>query len=1375
MNKCTACGDCPTVCPVTRANEYDWGLSSRKATYKPYAQAIPGGYCIEKKDRAPCGLACPANLNVQGYVAMVKEGKYREAIEIILEKLPLPGVLGRVCVHQCEKSCRRLEKEEAVSIRELKRVAAEQVDLSGLPIPAIEPNGKHVAVIGSGPSGLTAAYFLALKGYQVRIYEAMPEAGGMLRYCIPTYRLPRSILDAEIAFIQRHGVEILTNTPLGKDLTLDDLLGHGTAAVYLATGAHQGLRMGIPGEDELQGVVDVVSFLRDVHLGKRTQVSGKVVVVGGGHSVLDAAVTSVRMGAKEVHIVYRRSRREMLADQAEVTMAEVAGVKIHFQVAPLRLVGEKGQVIGLECIRTRLMEADSTGRRKPVPIAGSEIFFEAETVISAIGQEPDLRYLGNDSGLAISKWGLLVTNPATLQTNRPDVFAGGDCITGPATAIEAVEAGQRAAHYIDRYLQGLELPQEWEEEPPVRGDWLPIAPDEPIRQRRRIPFIEESKVQRGVSIITQEVINDLATEEADRCLDCGVCCECFQCVSACKAGAVDHSQQEKVHTIEVGAVILAPGFQPYDPSRFDTYEYANHPNVVTSLEYERILSASGPTMGHLVRPSDHKEPKKIAWLHCVGSRDVNHCDHAYCSSVCCMAAIKEAVISKEHSRGDLDCAIFYMDMRTYGKDFERYYERARNESGVRFIRSRIHSITPLGEKEDLAIQYVTESGEITEEVFDLVVLSVGMETPEQVLKIGQTLGIEMDQHGFALTSPARPVATSRPGIYVCGAFQEPKDIPASVMEASAAASEAAAKLSEARNTLIKERSFPEEREVSGQEARIGVFVCNCGINIGGIVRVPEVAAYARNLPGVHYVEENLFTCSQDTQEKMKEVIEKEKLNRIVVAACTPRTHEPLFQETLRDAGLNKYLFEMANIRNQCSWVHNQDPDGATRKAKDLVRMAVTRANLIQPLLQPKLPVTKKALVVGGGVAGLTAALNLADQGFPTHLIEEKDILGGNARHLITTWKGDPIQPLISELIRKVQEHPHLQIHLKTKLKEVQGFLGNFVTTVSNGQGDQVIEHGAMILATGGKEFSPREYLYGQDPRVMTHLELDQAIIRGDSRIKEAQSAVFIQCVGSREPEHPYCSKVCCTHSLKSALYLKELNPDLECIILYRDIRAYGTRETLYQEARSKGVLFVRYDPDHKPRVEKDDRGNLQVKILDHVLGQEIILDADLVGLASAILPQDNSPLAQLCKVPVNEDGFFMEAHAKLRPVDFSTDGIFVAGLAHYPKPIEESITQALAAASRAGVVLSQNFIEAEGVVSHINEEFCRGCGKCAEICTYKAVELITNETGLTVARVNEAVCKGCGPCAVVCPTGAAGLRHFNDGQVLKMLEAALAA
>jgi heterodisulfide reductase subunit A2 len=495
----------------------------------------------------------------------------------------------------------------------------------------------------------------------------------------------------------------------------------------------------------------------------------------------------------------------------------------------------------------------------------------------------------------------------------------------------------------------------------------------------------------------------------------------------------------------------------------------------------------------------------------------------------------------------------------------------------------------------------------------------------------------------------------------------------------------------------------------------------------------------------------------------------------VVAACTPRTHEPLFQETLRDAGLNKYLFEMANIRNQCSWVHSQAPDAATEKAKDLIRMAVTRANLIQPLMQPRLPVNKQVLVVGGGLSGMSAALNLADQGFQTFLVEKEDRLGGNALHLISTWQGDPIQPMISDLIRKVQNHPRLQVYLNTLLKDVRGFLGNFSSTLSNPDGDTSIEHGAMVLATGGKEYTPQEYLYGQDPRIMTHLELDQALAVQEDGIKKADSAVFIQCVGSREPEHPYCSKVCCTHSIKTALHLKEMNPDMDCTILYRDIRAYGTREILYQQARDKGILFIRYDLDHKPRVEKDPQGNLNVRVIDHILGQEVILDADIIGLASAILPQDNSPIAQLCKVAVNEDGFFMEAHAKLRPVDFANDGIFVAGLAHYPKPVEESITQALAAASRAGVVLSQDFIEAEGVVSHVDEDLCRGCGKCTEICAYKAVELVVNEEGRTVARVHEAICKGCGPCAVVCPTGAASLRHFSDQQVLKVLESALAA
>jgi heterodisulfide reductase subunit A2 len=857
--------------------------------------------------------------------------------------------------------------------------------------------------------------------------------------------------------------------------------------------------------------------------------------------------------------------------------------------------------------------------------------------------------------------------------------------------------------------------------------------------------------------------------------------KCRACEKFCPNQAVNFDEQPRAHSLTVGSIILAPGFETYDPGRYPAYAYSHFPNVITSLEFERILSASGPSLGHLIRPSDlnkktepPKEIRKIAWLQCVGSRDINHCDHAYCSSVCCMYAIKEAVIAKEHSKQDLDCAIFFMDMRTYGKDFERYYERAKTEAGVRFIRSRIHSVDP-AENGDLILQYVDEQGLVRAEFFNLVVLSVGMETPPQVIEMAERFGVAVNRHGFSLTADVDPVATSRPGIYVCGSFQEPKDIPNSVMEASAAASQAEASLSPARKSLIQKREFPVEKEVAGEKPRIGVFVCNCGVNIGGIVNVPNVAEYARTLPGVDYVEENLFTCSQDTQDKMKEVIAREGLNRIVVAACTPRTHEPLFQETLRDSGLNKYLFEMANIRNQCSWVHSQEPEKATEKARDLVRMAVTRANLIQPLPQPRLPVNRQALVVGGGVSGMTAALNLAEQGFETHLVERSSELGGNARRLLTTWQGDPLPPWVDSLVDKVQNHLLLTVHLNTTLKQLNGFVGNFVSTLGNGQGEMVLEHGALVLATGGREYQPSEYRYGEDDRIMTQLEMDQALLKEDPRVLNASGVVFIQCVGSREPERPYCSRVCCTHTLKSAIDLKEKNPDRDCVVLYRDIRSYGTRETLYQKARDLGVLFIRFNREDKPRVEKTPAGGLQVLVRDHILDREVALDADLVCLAAAVLPQENQEMAQLCKVAVNEDGFFMEAHAKLRPVDFAVDGIFVAGLAHYPKPVEESISQALAAASRAGVVLSQDYIEAEGVVSHVDEALCRGCGKCVEICAYQAAELITTPEGKQVAHVNEAVCKGCGPCTVVCPTGAASLRHFNDRQVLKMLEAALAA
>jgi len=847
--------------------------------------------------------------------------------------------------------------------------------------------------------------------------------------------------------------------------------------------------------------------------------------------------------------------------------------------------------------------------------------------------------------------------------------------------------------------------------------------------------------------------------------------KCGFCKKVCPADAVDFDQKEEIQTLQVGAVIMAPGFSTFEPSNLDTYQYTAYANVITSLEMERILSATGPFQGHLVRPSDNVEPKKIAWLQCIGSRDINKCDHGYCSSVCCMYAVKEAVIAKEHAKTELDAAIFYMDMRTYGKEFESYYDRARNEQGVRFVRTRVHSIVEDKDTKSLSLRYVDESGKVLDEIFDMVVLSVGMETPKELVELANTLDIELNSDNFAKTSNFAPVKTSREGIYVCGAFQEPKDIPYSVMEASAAACWAEADLCKSRGALTQTKTYPEEKQVAGEEIKIGVFVCNCGTNIGSVVDVPAVAEMARSLPGVTYVEENLFTCSQDSQDKIKAIVEKEGLNRVVVAACTPRTHEELFQETLKDAGLNKYLFEMANIRNQCSWVHSNEKQEATTKAKDLVRMAVARTRLITSLNQPTISVDRSALVIGGGIAGMTSALGLADQGFKVHLVEREESLGGNALHLLATWQGDSIPQHLAEMTQRVNSHSLIDVYTNSEVKESTGFIGNFETTLSNNGSALTLKHGAVIVATGAQEHVPTEYLYGTDDRILTHIDLDKAISAGDKRVNSAESVAFIQCVGSREPEHPYCSKVCCTHSIKASINFKKANPETNVFVIYRDIRTYGQREVLYKEARERGVIFIRYDIDKKPAVRREN-DNLWVTVKDHVLDMDMDIHVDLLILASAIVPRDNEPLAQMFKLSCNSDNFFNEAHAKLRPVEFATAGIFLAGMAHYPKPIEESIAQAAAAASRAGVTLSKDSLTVEGVVSQVTDFMCRGCGECETACPFNAIAVEVKEDGVKIAVVQEALCKGCGMCAVACPTGAASVRHYGDEEVLTMVETA---
>ncbi|MCK4389450.1 MAG: CoB--CoM heterodisulfide reductase iron-sulfur subunit A family protein, partial [Desulfobacterales bacterium] len=779
-----------------------------------------------------------------------------------------------------------------------------------------------------------------------------------------------------------------------------------------------------------------------------------------------------------------------------------------------------------------------------------------------------------------------------------------------------------------------------------------------------------------------------------------------------------------------------------------------------------ILSATGPYKGHLRRPSDQKEPQKIAWLQCISSRDINRCDHPYCSSVCCMYAIKEAVIAKEHAEHDVDTAIFFIDMRTYGKEFEGYYDRAREDHGVRFIRSRIHTIEEDPKTHDLVLRYADENGDIRIERFDLVVLSVGLETPKILIELAKRLEIQLDQDHFVQTGIFSPVETSRKGIYVCGAFQEPKDIPYSVMEASAAACKAEEVLSDVRGTQVREKTYPEERDVSSEDPRIGVFVCDCGINIGGVVDVPEVVEYARTLPGVVYAEENLFTCSQDTQENMKQVIQRERLNRVVVASCSPTTHEELFQETLREASLNKYLLEMANIRNQCSWVHYQDPAAATEKSKDLVRMAVARARLMQSLPQPTVPVDDKALVIGGGISGMMAALSLADQGFRTYLVEQSKELGGNALQLLNTWRGDEIAGNVKEMVRRVDGHALIDVYKESGIKEASRFVGNFRTTISQNGADIVLEHGIIVVAVGGKEYKPTEYLYKEDERVLTHLELDAAISKGDKKVAGAKTAVFIQCVGSREPERPYCSKVCCTHTMKSALKLKEINPEMDIYVLYRDIRTYGQREELYKEARRSGVIFIRYNPELKPEVEKSDT-RILVTVKDHILGRNVVITPDLVVLASAIVPRDNASLARIYKLPLNKDGFFMEAHAKLRPVDFANEGIFLAGMAHYPKPIEESIAQAEAAVSRACTILAHKERTISGAVAVVDPDLCGNCLTCVRTCPY-GVPFINEES---VAQIDADKCHGCGVCAAECPYQAITLASITTEQIMAKIDA----
>ncbi len=1393
LERCNGCGDCAKVCPVAVPNAFNEGLNQRRAAYKLYPQATPDGFAIDKRGLAPCRDACPTGQRAQGYIALIAAGRYDEAYRTIKEDNPFPAICGRICNARCEEACSRGRVDAPIAIRALKRFVTD-TQMAG-PRQPVEPaerrHDQRIAIIGAGPCGLTAAQDLCRAGYGVTIYEALPLAGGILRVGVPEYRLPAEIVEREIQDILDLGVELKLNTPVES---LDALQAEGYAAVLIAVGAHEGIRLPIPG-NELAGVLINTQFLRDVRLAETDLAtspasavkSRRVVVLGGGDVAFDCARTALRLGASAVEIACRGSRGVWPASDHELAEARAEGIGLHIGLNYLGLIDDgSGAVAGLECERVERFEAGEDGRPVAHVAPDSRFTIAAEVAIFSVGQKAGLAFIPEDAGVGITASRTIAVDGNTFATDRPGVFAAGDAVSGTAFVIEAVDGGHRAAATIQRYLEGeaievaepepvptVEIPDSELEAKLARGEIVP-APQVPVptvaAEARRDNFAE---IETGYSEAE-------AQAEAARCLDCGVCAECLACDFACGVDAIAHEMVEQKRQIEVGAVVLAPGYQTYRAELSEEFGFGRYANVITSLQHERLLSASGPTDGHVQRPSDGETPKKIAFLQCIGSRDQNH---DYCSAVCCMYAAKQAIMAKEHEP-ETEVRVFMMDMRSFSKGYEGYYQRAKEKYGVGYTRCRISGLKEQPGSKNLLVRYLDDGGNgMVEEEFDLVVLSVGMEISQGVRDLGRRLGVELDDYGFCQTQHFDPLQTSRPGIYAVGPFREPKDIPDSLVEASAAAAQIGGLLAAGRHTLTRAPDFPPERDVSEEEARTAVFVCHCGTNIAGFLDVDAVAQYAGGLSGVIHTEHTMYACSQDSIAQISDTVRQTGANRVVIAACTPLTHEPLFRSSLRAAGLNPYLVDMANIRNQCSWVHSHDWDRATGKAKDLVRMSTARAAALEPLGTSEMAVEKAALVIGGGPAGMTAALALAEQGFPVHLVERDEALGGNLRHLhfgLVEFgiggglsDGKPASPgeLLADLEARLAADPLVTLHLASELVASSGFMGNFASTLRDKDGrDSEIRHGVVVVATGGREYRGDEYGLGSRPDIVTQQEFETRLAADET----PDEVVMIQCVG---PAEKYCGRICCTSALKNALVLKRRHPESRITILYKDIRTYGFKERLYTQAREAGILFVRYDDGRPPLVPAVEPGErLTVRAHEPILGRELELAADLLVLSTPVVPHPAAgDVAVRLKVPFDMDGFFMEAHAKLRPMDFLSEGIFMAGMAHYPKLLEEAIVHARAAASRAATVLSRDTITTGGAVAAVDQEICVACLTCVRSCPFGAPRIAKDLAGVGAiagaAHIESALCQGCGLCVAACPAGAIDLRHFTDSQIMAKVDA----
>jgi len=853
-------------------------------------------------------------------------------------------------------------------------------------------------------------------------------------------------------------------------------------------------------------------------------------------------------------------------------------------------------------------------------------------------------------------------------------------------------------------------------------------------------------------------------------IDLDKCQDIEALVKSCPAGAINPDDLGSSGDISCGAIVMSPGASLFDPSGLDYLGYSEHPDVVTSLEYERILSASGPTSGQLLRPSNGKQPKKIAWIQCIGSRGLQKGAAPYCSGACCMFALKEAMVTKERFQEDIETTIFYMDMRTFGKDYELYYQRAKDDFGIRFIHSRPHSVLRQPGAEKLEMSYTTdESSKLITEEYDMVVLSTGFRMSDDVRDLALKLDIELNESNFPVHSGLNQIATSRPGIYAAGTFQGPKDIPETMVQASAAACLAGKDVAAPQKSPDAQPLLPPEKHVVGEEPKVGVFICDCGENIGGVIDVEALVERIGKLPHVVVAQAEGHGCSRESMDHIRSTIKEKGINRVVIGGCSPRTHEAKFQDLIRQEGLNKYLLEMANIRDQVTWVHALQPEKAVKKAEELIRMAVGAVIKAQPLAEHSLPINKNVLVVGGGVTGMTSALELAEQGFKVYLAEKSPDLGGIARQLRKTLEGDDIQVFLNSLIEKTMANENIEVITGAIIVDHSGMPGMFTTGMQVGRQMfyRQIEHGVTILATGALPNRPKDFMLDECKEVVTQIEIQTLIEDEPEIVRKWENVVMIQCVGSRNKDNPNCSRICCQNAIKNSLRILEINPDARVFVLYRDMRTYGFQEEYYQKAREKGVIFVRYHQDNPPQaISVDDK--VEVTFTDIILGKEIEVSADCLCLSTGLVADEDSTeeLAMTFKLPRTHDGYFLEDHVKLRPVDLPVPGFFVAGTAHSPKTIGESLVQARAVASRAQSLLAKEHINLGATTAKVDSTRCASCLICVRACPFDVPFI--NADGYS--EIDPAKCHGCGICATECPAKAIQLMQFEDDQILSKLE-----